>query len=185
MSEENKLISDEPENVQSNSAANDKLRWYVIHTYSGYENKVKANIEKIVENRNMYDVISEVVIPVEDVVEQSKNGQKKVVQRKIFPTYVFVKMVMNDDTWYVVRNTRGVTSFVGPGSKPVALSDTEVESMGIETFRITCDVNVGDNILITDGPFENSNGIVKEVYPNKHTVVVAVSLFWTRNACRA
>ena len=102
--------------------ASNEMKWYVVHTYSGYENKVKANIEKIIENRGMQDQILEVSVPLQDVVE-IKNGQKKTVQRKVFPGYVLLKMIMNDDTWYVVRNTRGVTSFVGPGSKPVPLTD--------------------------------------------------------------
>ena len=113
-----------------NKNAESESRWYVVHTYSGYENKVKANIEKIVENRGMQDQIHEVTVPVQDVVEV-KNGQKKTVQRKIFPGYVLIKMFMNEDTWYVVRNTRGVTSFVGPESKPVPLTPEEVRMMGI------------------------------------------------------
>lgn len=153
------------------------LKWYVIHTYSGYENKVKANIEKLVENRNMEQDIVEVSVPVEDVVEV-KNGQKKTVQRKKFPGYVLVKMIMNDDTWYVVRNTRGVTSFVGPGSKPVALTDAEVMSMGLESVEITdIDIKKGDNVLVTSGPFAESVGIVKEINLGKKTVTVAISMF--------
>ena len=106
----------------------EEVKWYVVHTYSGYENKVKANIEKIIENRNMQDQIHEVVVPVQDALEE-KNGKRKVVQRKVFPGYVLIKMHMNDDTWYVVRNTRGVTGFVGPGSKPVPLSEEEVQAV--------------------------------------------------------
>lgn len=154
----------------------EKSRWYVVHTYSGYENKVKANIEKIIENRNMQDLIHEVVVPVQDAVE-IKNGQKKVVARKVFPGYVLLKMIMNDDTWYVVRNTRGVTSFVGPGSKPVPLTDEEVLTMGIESLKETIDIAEGDSVLVTSGPFEESTGIVKEVNANKRTVVVKLSIF--------
>ena len=111
----------------------EEAKWYVVHTYSGYENKVKANIEKIIENRSMQDSIHQVVVPVQNAVEL-KNGQKKNVQRKIFPGYVLLNMIMNDNTWYVVRNTRGVTGFVGPGSRPVPLSEEEVKAMGVEEF---------------------------------------------------
>lgn len=154
----------------------EKAKWYVVHTYSGYENKVKANIEKLVENRGMHERIQEVIVPLQDAVEL-KNGQKKVVQRKVFPGYVLLKMIMDDDTWYVVRNTRGVTSFVGPGSKPVALTDEEVHSMGIESFTESIDINIGDTVLVKSGPFEDNTGIVKEVNINKHTLVVKISIF--------
>lgn len=156
---------------------NSPLKWYVIHTYSGYENKVKTNIEKLVENSNMGDLIQEVSVPVEDVVEL-KNGKKKVVQRKLFPGYVLVKMVMNDDTWYVVRNTRGVTSFVGPGSKPVALTESEVLAMGLESVDITdIDINIGDSVTVISGAFADSVGTVKDVNLNKKTVTVSISMF--------
>ncbi|MGN1318708.1 MAG: transcription termination/antitermination protein NusG [Lachnospirales bacterium] len=156
---------------------NNELRWYVIHTYSGYENKVKANIQKLVENRNMEEDIVELSIPMEEVVE-IKNGQRKVAERMKFPGYVLVKMRMNDDTWYVVRNTRGVTSFVGPGSKPVPLTDAEVLSMGLESVDMTnIDIKKGDSVLITSGPFAESVGIVKEVNIAKKTVTVTVSMF--------
>lgn len=151
-------------------------RWYVVHTYSGYENKVKANIEKIVENRGMQDQIHEVSVPVQEVVE-IKNGQKKKVQRKVFPGYVLLKMFMNDDTWYVVRNTRGVTSFVGPGSKPVPLTDAEVKTMGIETYIETIDIEIGDAVRVASGPFTESVGLIKEINPHKKTVIVKLSIF--------
>ena len=154
-----------------------QARWYVVHTYSGYENKVKTNIEKIVENRGMQDLILEVVVPIQDAVE-IKNGQKKVVPRKVFPGYVLLKMVMDDDTWYIVRNTRGVTSFVGPGSKPVPLSDEEVRSMGIDSAsREVIDLEVGDMVKITAGPFEGSIGAIKEINNSKRTVIVRLSIF--------
>jgi transcriptional antiterminator NusG len=154
-----------------------QVRWYVVHTYSGYENKVKANIEKLVENRGMHDLIQEVAVPVEDEVE-IKNGQKKTVQRKTFPGYVLLKMVMNDDTWYVVRNTRGVTSFVGPGSKPVALTDEEVAAMGIESMSVTnIDIAEGDSVLVVSGPFADSVGVVKEINIGRKTVTVMLSMF--------
>jgi transcription termination/antitermination factor nusG len=156
---------------------NNELKWYVIHTYSGYENKVKANIQKLVENRSMEEDIVELSIPMEEVIEV-KNGQKKVVERMKFPGYVLVKMRMNDDTWYVVRNTRGVTSFVGPGSKPVALTDAEVISMGLESVNMAdIDIKVGDSVLIISGPFAESVGAVKEVNFGKKTVTVSVSMF--------
>ncbi len=156
---------------------NSDLKWYVIHTYSGYENKVKANIEKLVENRNMENEIQELSIPMEEVIE-IKNGQKRTVQRMKFPGYVLVKMIMNDDTWYVVRNTRGVTSFVGPGSKPVALTDAEVISMGLESVAIAdIDIKKGDNVLVTSGPFAESVGVVKEINFGKKTITVAISMF--------
>ena len=168
MSEESR----NPEEINNSQQS----RWYVVHTYSGYENKVKANIEKIIENRGMQDQIHEVSVPVQDVVEM-KNGQKKTVQRKVFPGYVLLKMIMNDDTWYVVRNTRGVTSFVGPGSKPVPLTDAEVKAMGIESFVQSYDFAVGDAIKVSNGPFAESIGVVREVNNNKKTVIVKLSIF--------
>ena len=156
---------------------NSQLRWYVIHTYSGYENKVKTNIEKLVENSGLEDYIKEVSVPMEEAVE-TKNGVKKTVQRKKFPGYVLLKMIMNDDTWYVVRNTRGVTSFVGPGSKPVPLTDAEVMSMGLESVDITdIDIAVGDSVVVTTGAFADNVGTVKEINMAKKTVTVAISLF--------
>ena len=154
-----------------------QAKWYVVHTYSGYENKVKANIEKLVENRGMQEIIQEVSVPLMDEVEV-KNGQKRVVQHKIFPGYVLVKMIMNDESWYVVRNTRGVTSFVGPGSKPVPLTDQEVYDMGIETFTLAdMDYAVGDTVIVKEGPFAESTGIVKEVNIGKRSVIVGISIF--------
>lgn len=154
----------------------EQSKWYVVHTYSGYENKVKANIEKIIENRSMQDQIHEVIVPLQDTVEL-KNGQKKNVQRKILPGYVLLKMIMNDDTWYVVRNTRGVTSFVGPGSKPVPLTEEEVASMGIEITKEIVPFSIGNNVKVISGPFEASIGLIKEVNQNKHTAIVKLSIF--------
>ncbi len=154
----------------------DETKWYVVHTYSGYENKVKANIEKIIENRNMQDQIHEVVVPMQDTVEV-KNGVKKNVQKKVFPGYVLLKMIMNDDTWYVVRNTRGVTSFVGPGSKPVPLTDDEIRFMGIDIPVNVVDFALGDTVKVTAGPFENSLGVVKEINLHKKIVIVRLSIF--------
>ena len=164
------------ENAQASEKTSDEFKWYVVHTYSGYENKVKANIEKIIENRGMQDLIHEVSVPVQEVVEL-KNGQKKTVQRKVFPGYVLLKMIMNDETWYVVRNTRGVTSFVGPGSKPVPLTEQEVADMGIEQYVHSFDYEVGDTIRVVSGPFMDSVGIIKEVIPAKTAVVVSLSIF--------
>ena len=154
----------------------DEAQWYVVHTYSGYENKVKANIEKIIENRNMQELILEVVVPVTDSIE-IKNGIKRTVSRKIFPGYVLLKMFMNDDTWYVVRNTRGVTSFVGPGSKPVPLTEDEIKFMGITTSQEIIEFTNGDTVKVTDGPFEGSIGLIKEVNQNKQSAVVMLSIF--------
>lgn len=166
----------EESNKPEEGKASEQSKWYVVHTYSGYENKVKANIEKIIENRGMQDQIHEVSVPVQEVIE-IKNGQKKTVQRKVFPGYVLLKMLMNDDTWYVVRNTRGVTSFVGPGSKPVPLTDAEVKAMGIGETISSIDIEVGDAVRVSSGPFAESVGLIKEINSNKKTVVVKLSIF--------
>ena len=153
-------------------------KWYVVHTYSGYENKVKANIEKTIENRNLQDQILEVSVPLEEVVEITKTGAKKQVQRKIFPGYVLIHMIMNDDTWYVVRNTRGVTGFVGPGSKPVPLTDEEMSNLGINgSAKITCDYAVGDMVMAVSGVWENTVGNVKTINESKQTVTIMVDMF--------
>lgn len=155
----------------------EEAKWYVVHTYSGYENKVKANIEKSVENRGIGNVIQAVEVPLEDVVEE-KNGVEKVVKRKVFPGYVVIKMIMNDESWFIVRNTRGVTGFVGPGSKPVALSDEEVEKMGVEKVRMAdMDVGVGEHVSIKSGPLEGFSGVVESVDTETRKVVVKVSMF--------
>jgi transcriptional antiterminator NusG len=160
------LLNDMSENV----------KWYVVHTYSGYENKVKANLEKIVENRGMQDYILDIVVPMEEQIE-IKDGKKKATLRKVFPGYVLVKMVMTDESWYVVRNTRGVTGFVGPGSKPVPLTDEEVKAMGVEEFETVVDYEVGDNVRVISGPLENFIGIVEEINLERKKVRVAVSMF--------
>ncbi len=155
----------------------DEAKWYVAHTYSGYENKVKANIEKSVENRGISDLIQAVEVPMEDVIEE-KNGEQKVVKRKIFPGYVVVKMVMNDESWYVVRNTRGVTGFVGPGSKPVPLSDEEVRNMGVEKVRYSgINIEAGDMISIKSGPMEGFSGKVEAVDNESRKITVKVLMF--------
>lgn len=154
----------------------EEAKWYVVHTYSGYENKVKANIEKVVENRKMHDVILDVVVPMEEQIE-IKDGKKKATLKKVFPGYVLVKMLMTDDSWYVVRNTRGVTGFVGPGSKPVPLSDDEVRMMGVEQFETIVDYAVGDSVRVIDGPLESFIGTVDEISLDKKKVRVSVSMF--------
>ena len=150
--------------------------WYVVHTYSGYENKVKANIEKTIENRHLEDQILEVRVPMQDVVEV-KNGARKNVQKKMFPGYVLINMVMNDDTWYVVRNTRGVTGFVGPGSKPVPLSDVEMRPLGIKTENISVDFKEGDTIAVIAGVWKETIGIVQRMDYGKQTATINVELF--------
>jgi len=154
----------------------EEAKWYVVHTYSGYENKVKANLEKIVENRGLHDYIFDIVVPMEEQIE-IKDGRKKATLRKVFPGYVLVKMIMTDESWYVVRNTRGVTGFVGPGSKPVPLSDEEVRIMGVEEFAPVLDYEVGDTVRVIDGPLENFIGTVEEINFEKRKVRVAVSMF--------
>ena len=153
-----------------------ELNWYVVHTYSGYENKVKANIEKTIENRKLQDQIFEVRVPLQDVVEM-KGGVKKNVSKKMFPGYVLVNMVMNDDTWYVVRNTRGVTGFVGPGSKPVPLSDEEVEAMGVMEMPVDIDLEIGESIRIISGPLRESVAIIQEIVLEKHKIKALVDMF--------
>ena len=150
--------------------------WYVVHTYSGYENKVKANIEKTIENRHLEDQILEVSVPLQDAVE-IKNGVKKQVQKKIFPGYVLIHMILNDDTWYVVRNTRGVTGFVGPGSKPVPLSDDEMKYLGINKETIVIDAEVGDMVEVTAGAWEGTVGSIKAINPSKQTITIDVEIF--------
>ena len=154
----------------------EEAKWYVAHTYSGYENKVKANIEKSVENRGMQDLILDVKVPTEEVVEEN-GDKKKVVQHKIFPGYVIIKMIMTDESWYIVRNTRGVTGFVGPGSKPVPLTDAEVYRMGVETRSVKLNYSVGDSVRIIDGPLEDFVGVVEEIDADKDYVRVVVSMF--------
>lgn len=151
-------------------------RWYVVHTYSGYENKVKANIEKLVENREMQDIIFEVVVPTEEY-EETRNGKKKIKEKKMFPGYVIVKMIMTDESWYLVRNTRGVTGFVGPGSKPVPLSDEEVKALGVAEKLPAIDLEVGETVTVINGPFENFIGTVDSINNEKRKIKAYVSMF--------
>ena len=148
-------------------------RWYVAHTYSGYESKVKANLEKIVENRGLGDKIFDIRIPVETIVE--KNGDvEKVVEVKIFPSYVYIKMIMTDESWHAVRNITGVTGFVGPGSRPTPLSDAEVEALNIEEVKVRAAVNVGDNVQIVAGLFEGYSGVIQAISDDLRNVTVLV-----------
>lgn len=153
-----------------------EANWYVVHTYSGYENKVKANIEKTIENRHLEDQILEVRVPMQDVVEV-KNGAKKQVQKKMFPGYVLLNMVMNDDTWYVVRNTRGVTGFVGPGSKPVPLTEEEMKPLGIKEPETVVDFKEGDTVIITGGVWKDTVGVIQAMNHSKQIVTINVELF--------
>ena len=154
----------------------DTARWYVVHTYSGYENKVATSIENAVENRKLHDLICEVKVPTETVTE-IKDNKKREVERKIFPGYVLVKMIMTDDSWYVVRNTRGVTGFVGPGSKPVPLSEAEMKPLGIKSDNVSIDFAEGDTIVVVAGAWKNTVGAVYKIDYNKQTVTINVELF--------
>lgn len=155
----------------------EEAKWYVAHTYSGYENKVKESIEKTVENRNLEHLIMDVKVPMEDVIEK-RGDKEKVVSRKIFPGYVVVKMVMTDESWYVVRNTRGVTGFVGPGSKPVPLTETEVKMMGVEEVRYAeLKFKLGDLVEIKSGPMEGFSGNIEKIDQETGTLWVTVSMF--------
>ena len=154
----------------------EKARWYVVHTYSGYENKVKASIEKTVENRNLQDLLLDIQVPMEEVIEE-KDGKQKVTLKKKFPGYVLVKMLMSDESWYVVRNTRGVTGFVGPGSKPVPLTDEEVESMGVIEIPEEVDFEVGESVKVISGPLREFVALVQEINLEKRKIKASVDMF--------
>ena len=158
------------------SAITDEPLWYVAHTYSGYENKVKINIEKTIENRHLENQIFEVRVPMQEIVEV-KGGARKKVAKKMFPGYVLVNMIMNDDTWYVVRNTRGVTGFVGPGSKPVPLTEAEMKPLGIHSNNITVDFEVGDSVTVVAGIWKDTVGQVQKIDFNKQTTTIKVEMF--------
>lgn len=153
-----------------------EARWYVVHTYSGYENKVKANIDKTIENRHLEDQILEVRVPMEEVAEL-KNGVQKVSLKKLFPGYVMIHMIMNDDTWYVVRNTRGVTGFVGPGSKPVPLEEEEMARFGIQSENLVIDFAVGDTVTVLSGAWEGTVGVIQTMNEQKQSLSINVELF--------
>ena len=150
--------------------------WYVVHTYSGYENKVKANIEKTIENRHLEDQILEVRVPMQDVVEL-KDGASRSVQKKMFPGYVLINMIMNDDTWYVVRNTRGVTGFVGPGSKPVPLTEEEMRPLGIHSESVQIDFAEGDSVVVIGGVGKDTVGVIQSINDNQQSATINVDLF--------
>ncbi|MBD7912696.1 MULTISPECIES: transcription termination/antitermination protein NusG [Clostridium] len=154
----------------------ERARWYVVHTYSGYENKVKASIEKVVENRNLQDLLLDLQVPMEEVIEE-KDGKQKVSLKKKFPGYVLVKMFMSDESWYVVRNTRGVTGFVGPGSKPVPLTDEEIESMGVVELPEDIDLEVGESVRVISGPLREFVATVQEINLEKHKIKASVDMF--------
>ena len=156
--------------------AETEAKWYVVHTYSGYENKVKATIEKTIENRELQDSIFEVRVPMQDVVE-IKNGSRKTVSKKIYPGYVLINMIMDDDTWYVVRNTRGVTGFVGPGSKPVPLTDDEIKPLGIKTENMEVSFKEGDTVAVVAGVWKDTVGVVRKMDFSKQLATINVDLF--------
>ena len=155
----------------------DNAKWYVAHTYSGYENAVKTAIEKFVTNRNLQDMIIRIEIPMEKVTEVTESGVMKEVERKVFPGYVLIKMVMTDDTWHLIRNIRGVTGFVGEANKAIPLTEEEVAGLGVEKHEIVVLYHVGDTVKITDGPLASFNGTVEEIEPEKNKVRVVVSMF--------
>ena len=151
-------------------------RWYVVHTYSGYENKVKDTLEKAVENTNMQHLIQEVVVPLEEQIE-IKDDKRKTTLRKVFPGYVLIKMIVTEESWYIVRNVRGVTGFVGAGGKPVPLTNEEIRNMGFEKVPVEVDFSVGDTVQVVAGPLESFIGVVQEINLEKETVKVLVSMF--------
>ncbi len=153
-----------------------EANWYVVHTYSGYENKVKVDIEKTIENRNLQDQILEVSVPMQAVVE-IKNGVEKAADKKMFPGYVLIHMIMNDDTWYVVRNTRGVTGFVGPGSKPVPLTEAEMEGLGFTVQDVVVGFELGDTVVVTSGAWKDTVGAIKTINEGKKTITINVEMF--------
>ena len=151
-------------------------RWYVVHTYSGYENKVKTDLEKTVKNRELEEYFFDIVVPMEEQIE-IKDGKRKANLKKVFPGYVLVKMIVTEETWYIVRNTRGVTGFVGSGTDPIPLTDDEIRAMGFEESSINVDYDVNDSVQILNGPFKDSIGTVKEINKEKHKVKVLISMF--------
>ena len=154
----------------------ERARWYVVHTYSGYENKVKVNIEKVVENRHLESLIHDIQIPMEEVIEE-KDGKQKVSLKKKFPGYVIVKMLMTDESWYVVRNTRGVTGFVGPGSKPVPLTEDEIESMGVIELPKEIDLEIGESVKVISGPLREFVATIQEINLEKQKIKASVDMF--------
>ena len=151
-------------------------RWYVVHTYSGYENKVKTDLEKTIVNRELEDYFFDIIVPMEEQIE-IKDGKKKTNLKKVFPGYVLIKMIVTEETWYIVRNTRGVTGFVGSGTDPIPLTDEEIRSMGFEDVNINIDYDINDQVQIMNGEFENFIGTVQEINKEKNKVKVLVSMF--------
>ena len=151
-------------------------RWYVVHTYSGYENKVKTDLEKTIKNRELEDFFFEIIVPMEEQIE-IKEGKKKTNLKKVFPGYVLIKMIVTENSWYIVRNTRGVTGFVGSGTDPIPLSDEEIRKMGFDEMPVNVDYNINDNVKILGGPLDGYSGIVKEIKKDKNKVIVLVSMF--------
>lgn len=158
------------------SDAHSEAQWYVAHTYSGYENKVKMDLEKTIENRGLQDLILEVSVPMLSMTEM-KNGVEKKADKKMFPGYVLVHMIMNDETWYVVRNTRGVTGFVGPGSKPVPLSEEEIAMLGYKDSGLVFDYETGDTVIVSAGAWKDTVGVIREINETKKTVTIMVEMF--------
>ena len=150
--------------------------WYVVHTYSGYENKVKTNIDKSIQNLHLEDQILDVQVPVQEVIEV-KDGKKKTVKKKLFPGYVLLHMIMNDETWYVIRNTRGVTGFVGPGSKPVPLTEEEMRPLGIHSESVQIDFAEGDSVVVIGGVWKDTVGVIQSINDNKQSATINVDLF--------
>jgi len=151
-------------------------RWYVVHTYSGYENKVKTDLEKTVKNRDLEEYFFEIIVPMEEQIE-IKEGKRKANLKKVFPGYVLIKMIVTEETWYIVRNTRGVTGFVGSGTDPIPLTDEEIRNMGFEEVPVNVDYEVNDSVQILNGAFKDFIGTVKEINKEKHKVKVLVSMF--------
>ncbi|MGF6377024.1 transcriptional antiterminator NusG [Clostridiales Family XIII bacterium PM5-7] len=177
MSEQDKEMTNAVSPLEGEGIRGDgQAKWYVVHTYSGHENKVKVNIEKMAENRGMQDLIVDIIVPTEDRVE-IKEGQRKIKTRKMFPGYVIIKMIVTNESWYLVRNTQGVTGFVGHGSEPIPLTTEEVARMGIEKVYIDLDVEVGDTVRVISGPFESFMGEVIEKNTEKQVLTVKVSMF--------
>ena len=151
-------------------------RWYVVHTYSGYENKVKTDLEKTVKNRELEEYFFDIIVPMEEQIE-IKDGKRKANLKKVFPGYVLIKMIVTEETWYIVRNTRGVTGFVGSGTDPIPLTEEEIRAMGFDQATINVDYEVNDSVQILNGPFKDSVGTVQEINKEKHKVKVLVSMF--------
>lgn len=171
------ILAEEEEKIPAGAFRRSKeAKWYVVHTYSGHENKVKVNLEKLVENRGMQDLVLQVIVPTEDRVEY-KDGVRQVKTRKIFPGYVIVKMIVTNESWYLVRNTQGVTGFVGQGSEPIPLTDEEVRRMGIEKTVIVLDIQPGDSVKVISGPFKGFSATVEDVNADKQTLKARVDMF--------